>query len=352
MSMLSELMEQPDAVRRCLDANQAQATEFAELVAAADHVVIAARGTSDNAARYAQYVWGSKLGLSVGLTAPSLFGQRNRAPSLAGAVVVGISQSGESPDLVAVLESARHQGCPSVVITNHPDSPLGRFGDPVMALCAGEERSVAATKTYTAQLAAVALCAVGSTAAHDMAAAEEMAVAHESAAAELYGMPEVLEDVLKTAHTIEAAAGGLIDADRCVVIGRGFHQATIYEWALKLQELTYVLAQAYSAADFLHGPVAVVEPGFCVLMVATSGTHLESLTELSEQLLQRGAHVVAISDEESFPCSQRVLIPKVAEWLAPIAVAPAMQLFAHSLAVARGLDPETPRGLSKVTRTK
>ncbi len=347
MSMLSELMEQPDAVRRCLEANQTQATEFVELVADTDHVVIAARGTSDNAARYAQYVWGSKLGLSVGLTAPSLFGGQTEPPSLQGSVVVGISQSGESPDLVAVLKAARHQGRPAVVITNRPDSPLGRLGNPVMALCAGEEQAVAATKTYTAQLAAVALCAVNSAAS----AFQDTAEAQDTTATELQNVPEVLEGVLKTTSAIKASVRGLINANRCVVVGRGFHHCTVHEWALKLQELTYILAQPYSAADFLHGPVAVIEPGFCVLMVATSGTHLKSLTELSEQLLQRGAHVVAICDDESFPCSQRVLIPRVAEWLAPIVVAPALQLFAHSLAVARGLDPDTPRGLSKVTRT-
>ncbi|MCY4067865.1 MAG: SIS domain-containing protein [Acidimicrobiaceae bacterium] len=341
MSMLSELMEQPAAVRRCLDANQAQASEFAGLLAGSDHVVIAARGTSDNAARYAQYAWGSRLGLSVGLTAPSLFGWQARPPSLAGAVVVGISQSGESPDLVTVLESAKRQGRPVVVITNHPDSPLGRLGDLVMPLCAGEERAVAATKTYTAQLAAVALCA-----------AAPGAREQGTAAAQLRAMPEVLEEALDAADAVEAAVGSLIDSDGCVVIGRGFHQATVHEWALKLQELTYILAQAYSAADFLHGPVAVVAPGFCVLMVATTGAHLSSLAELSAQLLDRGAHVVALSDEESFPCSRHVAVPKTAEWLAPIAAAPALQLFARSLCVARGLDPDTPRTLSKVTRTR
>ncbi len=337
MGMWSELTEQPLAVSRLLEVNAAQSKELARVFDGGNHVVIAARGTSDNAARYAQYVWGARLGLSVGLAAPSLFSGQVPSLSLSGAVVVGISQSGQSPDLVAVLEAAKRQGRPTVVITNHPASPLGQLGDIVIDLAAGEERAVAATKTYTAQLAAVALLS---------------AATDDSALLALNSVPETLEAVLCQNDGPELPVAGLAGSNRCVVVGRGFHQATVCEWALKLQELTYMLAHAFSAADFLHGPVALVEPGLAALLVATQGPHLRPLGELARLMLDREAHVVALTDDSSFPCSRRIALPKVDDWLSPLVAAPAMQMFAHNLAVARGLNPDEPRGLSKVTRTR
>jgi glucosamine--fructose-6-phosphate aminotransferase (isomerizing) len=334
MTMRDELREQADVVRRLLAADH-PLDQIASLADDCTHVVIAARGTSDNAARYAQYVWGSRNRLSVGLTTPSLFGPLASPPALTGALVVGVSQSGESPDLVEVLDCARNQGRPTLVITNEPGSPLADRADVVLDIGAGPELAVAATKTYTASLAAVALVS--------------QAIAGETAG-ELDGLADrVAESISLTAPEIPQT---LIDSDRCVVVGRGYQLATAFEWALKLQELTYLLAQPYSAADFLHGPVAVIDEGFPVLVVATSGPTYDQVAGLAADLKERGCHVIALTDRQSTPAHQTMLVPSVAPWLAPIVAAPVMQRFAHDLALARGLDPDSPRGLTKVTRTR
>lgn len=334
MAMLDELSEQADVIARLVDADH-DLGRIADLAQDCTHVVVAARGTSDNAARYAQYVWGARNRLAVGLTTPSLFGPLDSPPSLAGALVVGISQSGESPDLIRVLAAARQQGRPALAITNQPDSPLADQADVVLDLGAGPERAVAATKTYTASLAAVAVISEA-IAGHGTEALEPLADNLRDAVSQPTGeIPDTL-----------------VESDRCVVIGRGFQLATTFEWALKLQELTYLLAQPYSAADFFHGPIAVIEPGFPVLIVATSGSTYEQTATLAGDLVERGCHVVTMTDVPDTPGSQTITVPRVEPWLAPIVAAPALQRFSHDLALARGLDPDEPRGLTKVTRTR
>lgn len=337
MSMLAEIHDQPVVIRRLLDNNAGQMRLLADLVQGSTHVVVAARGTSDNAARYAQYVWGARNRLSVGLTTPSLFGPLGAPPVLTDALVVGISQSGESPDLVEVLAEASRQGRPTLAITNEPSSPLAIRADVVVDLCAGREHAVAATKTYSAELGAVALCSV--------------AFASEPISG-LTALPERMAAAIGLASDMGAAVSELVDSDRCVVVGRGFHLSTAFEWALKLQELTYLLAQPFSTADFLHGPVAVVQPGFPVLVVATSGPTFKETSSLAAEMMEREARVVTMTDVSEAPGHVLVPVPGVAEWLSPIVTAPALQFFAYSLAVARGLDPDSPRGLSKVTRTR
>ncbi len=335
MSTLTEIEEQPEVVGRLLEENRPLLARIGEMTAGCNHVVVAARGTSDNAARYAQYLWGAHNRLPVGLTTPSLFGPLDSPPVLDGALVVGISQSGQSPDLVAVLAEARRQRRPTLVITNEPESPLAATADVVVDLCAAPERSVAATKSYTAELTAVAMVS------RALAA---------SPLDELEELPDRLSATLKSPAT--AGLEALVDADRCSVVGRGFHLATVYEWALKLQELTYLLAQPLSSADFLHGPVAIVEEGYPVLAVATAGPTHPEMASLAADMMGRGARVLTLTDLDDTPGHELLRIPRVAPWLSPIVAAPAVQRFAHALTIARGIDPDAPRGLSKVTRTR
>lgn len=337
MSMRSEIAEQAEVLERLLESNRGLLGRIGELADGCSHVVIAARGTSDNAARYAQYVWGARNRMPVGLTTPSLFGPLDSPPLLEGALVVGISQSGQSPDLVAVLAEAQRQGQPTLAITNDPGSPLAGAADVVVDLCAGPERAVAATKTYSAQLAAVAVTS--------------MAFAGTDIS-ELGSLPGAMSRALRMADNGADMVGELAAADRCVVVGRGFHLATVFEWALKLQELTYLLAQPFSAADFLHGPVAVIEEGFPVLAVATAGPTYHEMRDVTTDLMGGGAHVITMTDVDATPGTRVIRIPQVEPWLSPIVAAPALQRFAHSLALARRLDPDSPRGLSKVTRTR
>ncbi len=336
MGLIDEIREQPAVLERVIAGNIEPAREVAGLASSCTHAVVAARGTSDNAARYAQYVWGTRNQLSVGLTTPSLFSLYDQPPLLTDALVVGISQSGESPDIVAVLEEGRAQSRPTVAITNEPDSPLARNADVVVDLMAGEEQAVAATKTYTAQLAVIALISD--------------AIAGQTGS--LDGIPGVVAAVLESEGAAEAAAASFADIEHCAVLGRGYNHATAFEWALKLQELTYVVAQPFSTADFLHGPIAVIEPGYPVLAVSIRGPTHADLVAVIDRAVALGARVLAISDDPDLGADMISTIPdEVEEWLTPIPAIVAAQIFAHRLTVARGLDPDRPRGLSKVTRT-
>lgn len=338
MSLRSEIEEQPDVLRRVLAENGAVTEAAASLLHSDDvsHAVIAARGTSDNAAQYAKYVWGIRGRLSVALAAPSLYGGYAAPPDLAGAAVVGISQSGESPDLVAVLEEGRRQARPTIAITNEPGSPLADTADVVVPIQAGPELSVAATKTYTTTLLNVAM--IGS---HLAGGAEE----------DLDAVAGAVASVVADVDPPRGAVERLGPIAGCVVLGRGFNHATAFEWALKLQEMAYVLAHPFSPADFAHGPFAVLEEGFPVLAVAVGGSMLDStLEQLERSVTERAARVALITDQtdSDFPV---IPIPEVGEWLSPIPAIVAAQLFTLEMALCRGVDPEHPRGLNKVTRT-
>ncbi len=336
MGLIDEIREQPVVLARVIAGNTGPAEQVAGLATGCTHAVVAARGTSDNAARYAQYVWGTRNQLSVGLTTPSLFSLYDQPPLLTDALVVGISQSGESPDIVAVLEEGRTQGRPTVAITNEPDSPLARAADVVVDLMAGDERAVAATKSYTAQLAVIALISD--------------AMAGDTGS--LQGIPDVVAAVLESEGAAETAAASFADIEHCAVLGRGYNHATAFEWALKLQELTYVVAQPFSTADFLHGPIAVVEPGYPVLAVSVRGPTHDDLVAVLDRAAALGARVLAITDDPDVGAGVISIIPDgVEEWLTPVPAIVAAQVFTHRLTLARGLDPDRPRGLSKVTRT-
>ena len=341
-TLWEEIHQQPDRLEAVIEGNRRQVSRIGALIDGSDvgWVLIAARGTSDNAARYAQYVWGARNGLAVASAAPSLFGGYHRPPLLDGALVVGISQSGQSPDLVGVLEEAKKRRRPTLAITNDPGSPLASAADEVLALYAGEERAVAATKTYTCQLAVVAMLS-------------EALAGEPDPGSSLAGLPDQVAAALGLTKELESAVATLVEDDRCAVLARGFQHATAFEWALKLQELAQVLAQPYSTADFRHGPVALVEPGFPVLAIATAGELEDDVDELIQSVAKRGAELLVLDDrpDSSLPGAVVQLAPGVPEWLAPIPTIVVAQLAAYHLTRARGLDPDAPRGLRKVTRT-
>ncbi len=343
MSTRIELGEGPLIAERLLDSAAAPIAAVARAVRerGIDLVVIAARGTSDHAAIYAQYVLGARNGLPVALAAPSLASLYGQTPRLNNALVLGISQSGRSPDVVAVLADARRQGALTVGITNDPASSLAQAVEHVVPLHAGAERGVAATKTY---LASVMLIAMLSGALKGDAESE----------AELRALPDALRAALDVEAQVEEIAVTRSGDDRCIVLARGFQYATAREWALKIKELAYVLADPYSGADFQHGPIALVQPGFPVLAVATSGPALPGMIELLGRLRDGRARLLVLSDDPTaLAIGEGVPLPAgVPEWLAPLTAIIPAQLYAWHLARARGLDPETPRGLSKVTLTR
>ena len=341
--LYKEIQEQPAVIGRLLATQAGAMAALAGAIQARglNHLVIAARGTSDNAGRYAQYVLGALNGLTVTLATPSLFSIYQRPPDLRGALVLGISQSGQSPDIVAVLAEARRQGCLTAALTNEPASPLAATVDHLIELCAGAEKAVAATKTYTAELAAIAL--LSSLLSEDMAQREELA-----------RLPEQVAATLALAEGVPALAERYVYMRHSVVIGRGFNYATAFELALKLKELTYTIVEPYSSADFRHGPMAILEPGFPVILIGPSGALTARLREFAGLLTERGAELIVISDDEALLGSgqTRLGVPAgIPEWLSPAAAIIPGQLFALALAHSRGYNVDAPRGITKVTET-
>ncbi|MFQ3631401.1 SIS domain-containing protein [Roseiflexus sp.] len=342
--LLDEIQEQPAALRRLVDTEIKQFIRLAHTLSTRryQYVVIAARGSSDNAARYAQYLMGAMLGLPVALATPSLHTRYGVHLRFEGALVIGISQSGASPDICTVIEDARSAGAPTIAITNHPESALARAAEFIIPLHAGVERSIAATKTYTTQLAALALLT--------------LSMANDSAGlATLATIPDAMEAILSLDARMHDIARDMAGATAAVTIGRGYHYATAWEVALKLKELTCVVTEPYSAADFQHGPIALMRDDFPVILVATQGAVAEDLSILTSRLRNLGAHITAISDVPAILdiADRPAPLPvSVEERFAPMTAIIAGQLLAFHLARARGFDPDDPRGLTKVTETR
>ena len=344
MSLRDEILEQPEVAARFLASAPALVAPLAESIRARgiDHVLIAARGTSDHAAIYAQYVLGIRHGLSVGLGTPSVISLYHAEPRLDRSLVIGISQSGASPDVVGVIAAGRRQGAPTLAITNDPTSALAQVADTTIDLGAGPELAVAATKTYTTELLAIAvLSAALSGDPTDMAA--------------LSRIPDTLASALSLEPEVIAMAADQAAADRLLVLARGYEYATAREWALKLKELARVFADPYSAADFEHGPLALLEPDVPVLAIVRPGPARDGLVALLRRLrVDLGADLAVVSDDrEALELARWPFrLPSgTPEWLGPIVSILVGQLHALHLTRARGLDPELPRNLHKVTRT-
>ena len=336
-----EIASQPSVVTRILELETEHIAKIVAQLPPFDYALIAARGSSDHAATYAKYAWTSLAGYPVALAAPSLFTMYKTQVHLAGALVVGISQSGQSPDIIAVLEEGRRQGRPTLAITNDISSPLATIADHVIELHAGQEQSIAATKTYTAQLVVMAMFAAALSAKpHFMAALQQI--------------PSAMERTFKLNVRLSQDVERYRYMDRCIVIGRGFNYATSFELALKLKELTYLMVSAYSSADFRHGPIATIERGLPVFLFMPTGATYDDMLDLALELQRQEAELLVISESERALSLARTALPictDIPEWLTPlIAIIPG-QLFALHLALAKGLNPDIPRGLQKVTKT-
>lgn len=344
MALRDEILEQPAALARLLDAAPSAYASVAARVRQKRprFVFVAARGTSDNAALYAQYLFAIRNSLTVALAAPSTVTLYGARPDMRDALVLGISQSGRSPDIVAVLDEARSQGALTVALVNDATSPLAASADEVIDLRAGPERATAATKSYTTELLAVALLSTVLDAATD----EETA--------DLALIPELVAAALATEDAARDVSAGHAARTHGIALGRGLAYATAREWSLKLQEMAQVLVQPYSTADFEHGPLALAEPGFAILAVAPSGVALEGQLEVLTRLRHEfGARLLTISDvDEVLALDEGLRLPSgVPRWLSPIVEIVPGQLYAYHLTIARGLDPDAPRIISKVTET-
>jgi glucosamine--fructose-6-phosphate aminotransferase (isomerizing) len=349
VALIDEIREQPEVAARLLVEAGPEVARICETIRAADpsHIVIAARGTSDHAAIYAQYAMGILAGVNVGLATPSVHSLYAASPDYGRALVIGISQSGASPDVVGVIAAARSQGAMTLAITNTPGSDMANAAEHHLDLRAGPEQAVAATKTYTATLVVLAMLAAG------------LAQGHGSdgpRAADVLGhLPDALAACLDIEPEASRIAADQATIDRCIVLGRGYHYATAREWALKLKEMAYVLADPYSTADFIHGPLALIEAGFPIFAVAPRGATLADMDAVVERLGDElRAHLLVVSDDPDV-CSRGTwalpLPSGLPEWLMPIVSIVPGQLHAMHLTMAKGRDPEQPRSIAKVTRT-
>jgi glutamine---fructose-6-phosphate transaminase (isomerizing) len=363
--MLSEIAEQPEALRRTFAALLPRIGEIEALAAGTGQVLFIARGSSDNAAVYGQYLCSARAGRLTTLAAPSLATAYHATLDLRGVLAVAISQSGATEEIVTTLTWARACGARTVAVTNVPASPLDEAADLTLLTQAGPERAVPATKTYTTQLAAVAVLATALGRGGGGAAGPGEAGGPGGGSARVDGdlegelealgrVPEAVAGMLELAPAVEELAERLVGVETLVVSGRGFAYSTALEVALKLKEACYLTAVGLSYADLVHGPIAIVDAGTPALLVAAAdGPMLPDMTALARRLADTGADVYGIGGDPAFAAACRATLPgtSLPEYLAPFALMVPGQLLAEALARAKGIDPDAPRGLRKVTQT-
>jgi glutamine---fructose-6-phosphate transaminase (isomerizing) len=349
--MLEEIRRQPEALERTLTSELRRVPRFQRKLKGCwpRLILLAARGTSDNAAQFGRYLLEITTGIPVSLAAPSIFTLYEAGVGLRDALVVAISQSGESPDTNLVLEQARSQGAVTVGITNEPRSTLAGLAEFPFLVRAGKEKSVAATKTYTGQLMVLYLLA--------------RALGARIALDDLRRIPDWAAAALDLEPRVAALAERYRFMDHAVVVGRGLNYANAFEFSLKLKETCYVVAEGFSTADFLHGPIAMIERAFPVFAFAPPGVTWPSMREILGRLQQLRAETLILTDRSnrealSQPGACICLPLKLAkrrawptELYTPIPYIIPAQLFAAHLAAQKGLDPDRPRTLTKVTRT-
>ena len=340
--MLKEIQEQPDTLARTLKFETAKVLRFGKFISSRDIrlIVLVARGSSDNAALFGRYLLEITSKIPVSLAAPSVHTLYHSKLRMKNALVVGISQSGEGSDINYVLENSRNAGALTLGITSEADSPMSEIVHETFLIRTGRELSVAATKTYTAQLLMFYLLAA--------------ALQNGRGVERLQHIPELTSNVLRLAPQIESIVERYRFMDHCIVVGRGLNYANVYELAIKLMETCYVISERFSSADFQHGPVAMIEKDFPVFVFAPPGETYGNMLDLVQRLRQLRAETIIISSESSIlkRATREIRIPqKINDFLSPIPYIVPGQLFAAFLSEVKGLSPDRPRSLQKITKT-
>lgn len=339
-----EIHEQPDIIERLLNEDWPTATKIAQAIREFDpaFVMIAARGTSDNAARYAQYLMSIQAHLPVALATPSVHTLYEAAPKVGRALVIGISQSGSSEDVRRVVADARAQGALTLAITNEPASALAQASHFVLPIRCDQEISVAATKTYTAELTTIAMLVTA-------------LVGDGPLREKLMQLPRWGRETLTMSEAVANWAQRYRYIERIATLGRGYNYATAYEISLKIKELCYIPGEEYSEADFRHGPIAVIQRGFPVIVVAPKGKPLALMVDMLKQLHEKRAECLVICNDENaaqYAQFHMNLPADIPEWLSPICAVMPGQIFAMHLAMLKGHPVDKPEGLTKVTNTR
>ncbi|MGI9056878.1 MAG: SIS domain-containing protein [Pyrinomonadaceae bacterium] len=338
--MLDEIFEQPFVLEKTIKNESGKITDIGKVLHSKDIdlIVIAARGSSDNASLFGRYLLEITTGIPVSLSAPSVYTLYDAKINLSRALVIGVSQSGEGVDINQVLEKAKKSGAFTLGITNEENSSMAQIADETLLIHAGREKSVAATKTYTGQMPHFYLLAE---------ALSEKKLSIEK-------IPNYVSESLKHLEEIENIVQRYLFMENCVVVGRGLNYGNSYELALKLMETCYVVAERFSSADFFHGPLAIVERRFPVILFAPQGVTNKSNLDLLERLKELHADSFSITNDPNIAEHSSInlkLSDEIDEFLSPIPFIIPAQMFAALLAEAKGINPDEPRSLSKVTKT-
>lgn len=342
-NMWNEIMEQPDAISRCLVQNQERVRRIAREMKARDlqFACIAARGTSDHAAVYGKYVLEIAAGMPVSLAAASVFTLYRRSLRLKKALVVGVSQSGQAADVLAVIKAAKGEGALTVSITNDPSSPLAQEADFHLDCQAGVEKSIAATKTFTAEM--VLFLMLASELAEDEALIPGIGL-----------LPGLIRDTLYAVQRGLGHAARYLQMEECFVLARGINYPVALEMALKLQETAYVRAKGFSLSDFQHGPVAMLDRRIPVILIAPEGPSFPEMQTMSMHLKENDMEQIVITNAGGTFSSSGCLLETAKtdnDFFSPFLCIAAAQMFACRLSLLKGLDPDHPRWLKKVTVT-
>lgn len=338
--MLQEIGEQPEVLEKTINAERAKIEKLGVFLRSKDIdlIVLVARGSSDNAALFGRYLLETTCGIPVSLAAPSVYTLYNAKLKLNRALFIGVSQSGEGVDINHVLQDAKSAGAFTVGITNEANSTMAKVADETLLIHAGREKSVAATKTYTGQMLHFYMLA-------SVLGGEKLAF-------------EKIPDFAKQTLQLKAEVKNLVERyvfmENCVVVGRGMNYGNSYELALKLMETCYVVAERFSSADFFHGPLAIIERRFPVILFAPKGVTKQSSVDLLKRLQELHADSFSITNDQAIAklSTRSLLVPKnIDEILSPIPFIIPAQLFAALLSETKGINPDAPRSLSKVTQT-
>ncbi len=342
LQMLAEIRQQPAVLEKTIQTEEPRIARIGKLIQDRDInvVILVARGSSDNAAIFGRYLIEMQTGIPVSLAAPSVYTLYKSKMKLERALVIGVSQSGEGSDINEVLETANEFGALTIGITNNADSSIANIAVETLQIHAGIEKSVAATKTYTGQMLHFYMLV--------------NAMLPESARIDIRKIPDYSEQALKTESQIEELAQRYLFMENCVVVGRGLNYGNSFELALKLMETCYVVAERFSSADFFHGPLAIIERRFPVIMFSPKGVTQKLNLRLLDQLNNLNADSFVITNDPIIAnksTRHMLLEDEIEEALSPIPFIIPGQLFAAHLSTSKGLDPDNPRSLSKVTRT-